>query len=1166
MSEAKFTVSQRADGKGTNLLNQIPPLSIVQVYFHQPIYNGKAPRLFPHPSNSAAKTWIEKELLPKDLAGVDEKSGAPFLGCSTVKPHQEKAGVWVSILNAAEVPPGLYILEVPFTRKIPGKGSEEKTFCQLVHVRAKLVTAGPDGVPFNPDSRTEPVLCEWFPGDGVSLEEALYNLFAYRYEASIGVLLSEDMKKIEEGGKPESEFKTFLGVADTLKEGAAGLIGIVKLDFKWYKTLKKIDSYLDGKGSAAVLDLWKKSGLGKSALRWTDEMIKPNAIGMVVDADGNYVKKVNIYRKLDYLVEKRSRKVDEFLEKRSDGMGGMNLSEAGEIAGSIVDFLGIAFDAGSVIDAFLKADAAAMDFMTNLTRMVATRTMGMPWEISYAAENSAGREKLRNRAGATPWERHGYFVRGDLTALESLKMKADHAAGEAHLAAAKFTLKMAASAYGISGLGRIVGEKAEKAYATAKKVVEFVDTNLGSNYIEQCVKELETFWHDTMAYASNNSDILHRFIGMHPPYTGKQTIALQFLMRSKVLYGLKRLIDMCGPAVDKDRYDSVVSLKACMREKNDWLIQAGRFRKNVDALGIKEYIRDFCLADRFWVRKSHAHQDWIHHYLQIDRGDSSYRDEVLRTEDPRNEREWFEVDFQRYWPIHFMDIEDVYKFCERFSTDWTPVKSGDVEQCILQRGEAKWRTLPGTEDRVLEISKWMPLEDGEVIDSETPVRAVMVFKGTAKIAAGVPVRFQVERTDGFNVPGPAYNTVTRRCSEEEGESIGVEKGRYVAILEFTYAYRKKAGEGFPEEPAKIYHGIKPMVESIAWQDAIRASKLGKFIGGWLYHEVRPQEMTMAIRYAVGDGTVTGYAQKEGGIFSTTTEVHVVPEAVASHNLEEKEMFNARNRAKFNDREFLERMCAEAAPPKVILPEVQKALVQYLREGKWHDLAEDTIIRYTDALRVIVFVDDMRDSVPLTVRFERTDQGVDGPFYTSTLIEPLRKYGFPGKLGYVICPYYYYAVWDETKRNGRISFYNDGKPVFAVKPICKVNNMFEWILNREKRYPIYWKGYTFKVQFNLGTNNPDPGVFGVGWKSIGPDGICTFPYDIPFDLEESTYEYEPRDFVAEKIMGVHSNDKFQSKRLCTTRLVFEVKGNVDRNKVLSDFFSYPNYSDMATYSY
>ncbi|HQU13509.1 MAG TPA: hypothetical protein PKV70_04605, partial [Thermodesulfobacteriota bacterium] len=309
------------------------------------------------------------------------------------------------------------------------------------------------------------------------------------------------------------------------------------------------------------------------------------------------------------------------------------------------------------------------------------------------------------------------------------------------------------------GLGEIVGEKAEKAYETAKSVAGFVDAHLGSNDIERWVKELETFWHDEMAYASNNSEILHRFIGMYPPYTERQTIALQFLMRAKVLYGLKRLIAMCGPAVDKDRYDSVIAMKAYMKDKNDWLI-----RKNVDALGIKEYIRDFCLADRFWVRKSHAHHDWIHHYVQLDHGDAEYRDEVLRKEDPGNDKEWFEVDFQRYWPIHFMDIEDVHKFCERFSNDWSPLKSGDVERCFLQRGEAMWKPIPGSVDRALEITSWVDLKDGDVIDSETPVRAVMVFSGTARVATGVPVRFQIERTDGFNVPGPAYNTVARPCS------------------------------------------------------------------------------------------------------------------------------------------------------------------------------------------------------------------------------------------------------------------------------------------------------------------------------------------------------------------------------------------------------------------
>ena len=205
----------------------------------------------------------------------------------------------------------------------------------------------------------------------------------------------------------------------------------------------------------------------------------------------------------------------------------------------------------------------------------------------------------------------------------------------------------------------------------------------------------------------------------------------------------------------------------------------------------------------------------------------------------------------------------MHKFCERFSNDWSPLKSKDVERCYLQRGEAKWSPIPGTGDRALEITRWVDLQDGEMIDSG-PRQGGVDFHGDGKDLQRVPVRFQVERTDGFNVPGPAYNTVARPCSKEDGEAIGVEKGRYVAILDFTYSYRKKQAKNFPEETAKIYHGIKPMVESIAWADVVKTTELAKFSADWVYHKIRPQEMTMAVRYAVGDGNVAGYAGKRRG--------------------------------------------------------------------------------------------------------------------------------------------------------------------------------------------------------------------------------------------------------------------------------------------------------------
>ena len=226
MADTKFTVSQRADQSGANLLDQRPALKIVQIHFHQPYYKGKTPRLFPHPSNTDAIRWLEKELFPKGDADKDGGSDALHFVCSPVKPHAEKAGLWVSVVNATEVPAGLYILEVPFLRKVPGGKRREN-----------ILPDGPDpGETYRRRSRRgslwpgfpdrtrglRMVPRGWGEPGGVAVQPLRVPVRGEHRSPPCG-----GHEEGRGGGEPESGFKTFLGVADTLKEGAAGLIGLV---------------------------------------------------------------------------------------------------------------------------------------------------------------------------------------------------------------------------------------------------------------------------------------------------------------------------------------------------------------------------------------------------------------------------------------------------------------------------------------------------------------------------------------------------------------------------------------------------------------------------------------------------------------------------------------------------------------------------------------------------------------------------------------------------------------------------------------------------------------------------------------------------------------------------------------------------------------------------
>jgi hypothetical protein len=793
-----------------------------------------------------------------------------------------------------------------------------------------------------------------------------------------------------------------------------------------------------------------------------------------------------------------------------------------EAVGFALECVGNLSDGAEVVAKFAEAENAAMDFFAALGGMVNSRLAMMPWDREYARSGGEERANVRKDDARPPWEKSGCVVVEDLNVLTELKMNCDNKRGDAAVAAAKYTLAMSAWVLGLGKFGEgIVGkgaaEGAEKGWKTIKEVYDGYQMITGEDRVGVLLKDLEKWWHDSTAYYANNNDILHHFIGITTGYQAESELKIQYLMRCKVLYILKRLINECGSPVKQVK--SVFTENNFIRTGAEWVGAQGNFDEYVQRYRIKEYIRDYCMSERFWVRKDHACLDWVHLFLK--ELDEKHRNAILRTEDPGDEKNWFEVNFKRYWPIHFVITDDVIAFCRKFSTDWTGIAQDDVEDVFLQRGEARWEAIPGSPLTSLVVSRWVDFGNWEVVDSETPVRAVMVFRQSkGKNLNGIPVRFTVERTDGLNVPGPSYNAVSAPISEEDGKSLGIAGGRTAAVCDFTYSYRWKKSETQCEE-AKVYHGLKPMLGSISWED------LGPTLGYKAYKRVSDAMgdavrvplgfplMSMGVRYSLGDGIVKGWAVKRSRkkFYYPSTEILLACERRTGPM---DAVFNERNRAKFRDTEFLQRQCAEAPPPETKKPVIEKVLLLVKKKGQdWAEVDPDAGFSTLDQVKILFIVEEWSDA-PIVVQLLRVDGlNIDGPFYTTNRVVRLdNKFGgamaskLKMKYGYVIEPTYYKLVWDNDEETGYFVDPSDGEfrsitdggsteghVWCGIKPVCRQPGGELSHQTTEQ----HWTGYQFSFNYGLGTNRP--GEANISW---GESLLRLRPFggSVPLAVDES----------------------------------------------------------------
>jgi hypothetical protein len=1075
-------IAQSADANNVNVFNKAALDRLVGIVFHSDRYTGRC-KLYPHPDNDRARARLNQLAKsrddcpdPKALQCCDQHPWILGFPTSEIK-KDDTLDRWYCFTLHSEIPEGKYFLEVPMKPK--------RKIYHLVEVTGKMFARTPagralDGSPGAPAD----LLVDYLIGDGVPLENALYNLCSYRYERSIGQMREKDMEAVAKGKEPESGFKTALGVAQTMQEMVANLIGIAKVDFGLYKNLQKLESFLageKGRGTARILKIFEKSGLQKKLVDFNGQ--DPNIDGLLVFVEDDD-KKLKRLSGLGIIEKNYLEKYREALNKKelSVTIGGKKRSASVEQISRGVELVGTVFSLiGNIIETY--------------EMLAAFQASWSAWEHMGEELGRIARRINRVAAKDQPWALHGHgqgwFTYGDLVILENLKMAADNAAAEAQEAGWAWCFKMSAELLGFCKFGELfgetlkeikdaggtagkmvkAGEKAKKYYGVARTFAEYADKLTHANVIDIYTTQIKEKWHDLNAWVANEVALMHHAIGMSAPYWDAQNIALQFYLRAKVLYGLKRLIDMCGPLGNTERRLSKYNFI------EHWLTPGKTFEQAVDELRVQDYIRDLCLSERFWVRKDHLTVDWLHHWLQ--EKDQEHKNQVLTTTEPATNRgDWFTVEFQRYWPIHFME-HDVKKFAERFSTDWSSVDDDDVETCFLQRGRAKWEPVPGstTGAKMLKITEWVNLNDRDVIDSETPVRAVLVFKKGAKVRVGCPVTFQVERTDLLNVPGPVYQTVVRPLVTpgaiegsgiEEDKSLEKYKDQLGAIVSFSYSYVWKKGK--KEEPAKIYHGLKPLIETPRWEDA--AASLGfKYYYQWarnIQEWIKPQAMDMAVKYTVGDGHATGYAVIKGRFWDSATEVTVQPDLITGPPDPE---FTERNRAKFTDLEFLRRQVPESSPPKPVYPKPERVVLQYTDDdgATWKEVNGRDGITVRNPVRIVFVFKEKVETIPVVARIERTDgSNVRGPYYTANVANRLDKLGpqFAGKWGVVITPEYYMFEWRVSGGSMKVEVLNGGEMWRGIKPVTAAETYWQDLTADA------WKDYTFTVYYGVGTNDPN----------------------------------------------------------------------------------------------
>src|SRR5262245_53547936 len=193
-------------GSNTNTFNQQSGGTLVLIVLHSDAFQvGARCRLYPTPKNARGRSRLKQLVAepeswcqPSELSCCAQHKSILGFYTTPIVQDPDHQNHWVCLVADAYIPIGEYILETPL--------KSGTRIYQRVRVPAKMSACDPVTGARLDRSRGggDPLAIDYIVGDGVSLEEALYSLCSYRFEASLGKLREADMAKVQAGGKPES--------------------------------------------------------------------------------------------------------------------------------------------------------------------------------------------------------------------------------------------------------------------------------------------------------------------------------------------------------------------------------------------------------------------------------------------------------------------------------------------------------------------------------------------------------------------------------------------------------------------------------------------------------------------------------------------------------------------------------------------------------------------------------------------------------------------------------------------------------------------------------------------------------------------------------------------------------------------------------------------------
>ncbi len=687
---------------------------------------------------------------------------------------------WICGFPQRTIQPGQYVLAVPYDGNELGQIFHRVNIdFQFENIDAKKTTEAASPVLLK-DAKQH-FQFEFLIGDAYTLEEALLHNFSHIYADNILQLLKGIITR--DSKEPVGQFKMIVNQLKSIHDGVSGMFSAIKLDNKYFKAVKNVKDIFG--------DVW-----GTSNFKKMQDAIEEAKLADLPDA----------------LEDAACSKLG--LKEWQEGFD--KVTKPVELVGKVFEAMDCFEKAGNLYNATQK-EKKSLEVLTDFMR----------GHLNHM-ENGI----FRQFDDPT-------FNRSELKQMEILKQASDQAGGDALMAGVEFTWAVSSLLIGFAFPGgwlASLGKNAEnvgKAVEVVKTGLETLDESEVDQYWSSTMREIKEFMHFTFCKVSNWHELKHRLIGRDVAHEWYHTRYADFLLRSKVLYGLLELIDECGsPEEPEDNFEKNVTAK----------VKDGGY-------DIKGYIDNLILRP-FWVKNEYLLENWVTYYHLEE--DQENRDQVISLKKPDDLSNWWEVNFHRYFPIHHSEHDDIVELAKWLSVDYGGVDEDQIEAVFWQFATAGfYRTKKHGVD-ITDVSDWSDFGNDDEIDTETPVRVVVIFKDNIRL--GVPVSFQVVRTDYGDVKGPGYSTTTRKIRKDDYIPRKYRKFNICAIAELNYARK-----------GKVYHGIRPF--AIKEESQVRSSLEKE--EGVPHVEInrgvilKPVAMDMTVQISIGRGEITGCVPEAG---------------------------------------------------------------------------------------------------------------------------------------------------------------------------------------------------------------------------------------------------------------------------------------------------------------